>query len=361
MSQLQPGQSVFDPNTGESRFRIDHLLNESLRHRIYLAFDTHLDDKEVCLKICTHERPFDSLRVQERRAGLLAELQTLTLPSPLIPEPLDWLAIGNSSGPEGLEPALVYELQHGKSLASKIAANGPMPIPHAIRLVHETALFLSTLHEAGYCFRNLNPEHIIVGLDEAIHFVGFGNCAPLKATPRFPLKDNPFVAPEARGLGPLSASCDAFSLGALWLSCLTALPPELDGTLSTQSLHKLQSLAPSAAKLAAQLLHPQAAQRLLPADLAMLLEHGQLPASDHPLISSAQPTQCATPQVQQAPQVERSAPQPPPKASEQEQDKTPVKTKEQPPTKFTALNIVAAVLALTALLAIVAVLLLALL
>ncbi len=230
---IQPGTLLTDAKSQNSRFRVKSLLQEGKHYQIALGEDTQMDDKKVCLK--TIDYPVDLMEsaeyVQGRRLALEAELKFLTHPSPMLPEPMDMLYLSGS--PLGdLEPVLVYEYIQGDTLYDYIKKRFPrgMPPVRALAILRELVQFATDIHASGYVFRDFDPRHIIIGLDEVVQVVGCGN-AVVKGEKMNVFKMNTslcYTAPEIRkeiSGKVVREACDTYSLGCLMSFMLTASEP----------------------------------------------------------------------------------------------------------------------------------------
>ena len=286
---MQAGAILIDHERREQRFRVARLLSESSAHQIALAHDTHLDDKLVCCKTPSFAGP-DSVSPDERCRALRQELDFLTLPSHLLPEPLDWLQVESTLG---RVPVLVYEYQHGESLHHSIVhrfPNGVHPL-RALMLFRELVRFATDIHRRGYLFRCFDPRHVILGLDDVIHLVGTGNASRLGERPsgaKFCF-DIRYVAPEIRHerSGAMqSPAADLYSLGALLSFMLTGIEPReaAESPLMPDAYEMLRRADPPGLDLiVARCLQPLAKKRPASAeDLLALLSPEALPTRSTP-------------------------------------------------------------------------------
>jgi serine/threonine protein kinase len=244
---MQPGSFLQDHQRAEARFRIKSLLVSGKNYQIALAEDTHLDGKLVCVKAIDYEveHMADAAYIRGRREALRGELEFLTLPSPLLPEPLDWLELADSPTGAGPEPTLIYEYQHGQTLYELVRERYPkgLAAPRALRMFAELVRFAGDLHAQDYIFRDFDPRHIIVGFDDILHVVGCGNAAKRNERMNvYKMNTNPaYTAPEIRrelSGKMLRPACDFYSLGCLLAFLLTGVetagerlesPLEIDG------------------------------------------------------------------------------------------------------------------------------------
>ncbi|MBA2665139.1 MAG: protein kinase [Bradymonadaceae bacterium] len=270
---MEPDSFLIDATRGEERFRVSELLHVGRSYQIVLARDTHLDDKLVCVKAILYdsERTGDADYVGGRRQALREEMEFLTLKSPLLPDPIDWLEIAQSPVGLGDEPLLVYEYQHGQTLFELVSERHPSGLAplRALRIFTSLARFLSDIHEAGYVFRDLDPRHVIVGFDDIIHVTGCGNATKMGEPPNRHKADLNFayVAPEARNEVSgqmLRRASDIYSLGALMSFMLTGEEPRpsVENPLNKDAFDRLSNVDPPGLSLiVARCLQPLAKKR----------------------------------------------------------------------------------------------------
>jgi serine/threonine protein kinase len=120
---------------------------------------------------------------------------------------------------EGAALAIVMDLVEGRDLRT-VLASGPLPLPEAARLLHETADALAAVHAAGIVHRDLKPENVLVepyqgrtrarlsdfGLARAVESATLTRATQLVGTPAY-------VAPEiVAGRAP-EPPVDVYALG----------------------------------------------------------------------------------------------------------------------------------------------------
>ncbi len=270
---MNPGTFLVDAKRGEKRFRIQELLHTGRSYQILLAEDTHLDNKQVCVKAILYDtdRTREPGYVEGRRQALREEMEFLTLKSPLLPEPIDWIEIADSPLGLGPEPLLIYEYQHGSTLYDLIQERHPHGLAplRALRMFGTLARFLADIHEAGYVFRDLDPRHVIVGLDDILHITGCGNATKMAERPN-PFKTDlnfAYVAPEVRNETSgqmLRRAADVYSLGALMSFMLTGEEPRasVENPLTKDAFDDLSNIdPPGISLLVARCLQPLAKNR----------------------------------------------------------------------------------------------------
>ena len=232
---MEPGHFLKDVTRGESRFRIDRLLHAGKNYQIALAKDVRMDDRIVCVKAIEYDEAALSNPdyIVARHQTLRQEMVFLTLSSPLLPEPVDWLEIEGSPVLSGQpEPVLVYEYQPGTTLHELITTRHPGGLAHAraLRFFRELVLFCKDIHAQGYVFRDFDPRHVIVGFDDILHLVGCGNAVERGERMNvFKMDTNPaYTAPEIRreiSGKVVRQACDFYSLGCLLGFMVTGIEP----------------------------------------------------------------------------------------------------------------------------------------
>jgi serine/threonine protein kinase len=209
---FQPGQTLHE-NGAPTRWRVVERLATGRSFHLWRVDDLHIEGHRPVAKEIRYARE-DAAHIRARRALLDAERDLYVLPSTMLPEPLDWLVVGD-------EPILVYEHQHGETLESFLGTRHPQGLgeARAARLVRELAHFAADLHEAGFVLCDLSPGHVVIGLDDVLRVIGLGNATRSgRARPDRREKvswTEGFSAPELREGGEIRPSADVYSLGAL--------------------------------------------------------------------------------------------------------------------------------------------------
>ncbi len=289
---MRPGTFIKDTSRLEERFEIQRLLDSGKSYQIALAQDGHLESKRVCVKAIEYETAYaqDPDYIQGRRDALRTELEFLALPVHLLPEPLDWLELGESPVGDPPEPALVYEYQHGETLHELITTRFPdgMNPQRALRLFRELVLFAGELHDRKWVFRDFDPRHVIVSDDDVLHIVGCGNA--VKRGERmnvYKMNTNPaYTAPEIRqelSGKVVRPACDFYSLGCLFSFMLTGVEPTstAEAPLEADAYDALREQLPTSHRLiVARCLQPIAHNRFnKAADLAAFCLPDNLPTA----------------------------------------------------------------------------------
>lgn len=278
---------------GRGRFFVEDLLVQGQRHDLYLARDEHLDAKVVCIKAIRYGSAPERAEIEWRRAALREELGHLTLAHPMVPEPLDYLTVVNphfaaSSPWRDSEPLLVMEMQPGEVLSTRMARmEAGIELRHALVMLRELALMLSALHRQGAVFCDLHPAHVIIGLDDVMHVVGWGNVRRLGSAVRTDAWSlSGYMAPELHRGGAPTPGVDVYGLGALLATLLTGLAPQAGARpLAAEAQGRLARHDPGVQAVLAAALWPDPARRwpaLAPLLAAMeALAAGAQPEAPH--------------------------------------------------------------------------------
>lgn len=287
---MRPGDILKNMDTGEERFRVTGLLAEGRSYLIAEGEDLHLDDLPVILKAIAYPDDASAEVVRQRREALRLEVQALTVPSVLLPEPIDFFHVASDVGvSDPREPVLVLEIHRGKTLRQEMTRSPQGLHPtRALQIVREVAQALGELHEAGYAFRDLNPDHVVIGVDDIIHLVGTGNIARIEQRPlaaKLGVSER-YSAPEIRDeiSGKfIRPEADIYSLGALLVFLLTGVDPapRIEAPIPPDAYDRLLAMPEGYRLLVTRCMQPLAKRRFRQvAALLPYLDPGHLPTPE---------------------------------------------------------------------------------
>ena len=224
------------------RYRVDVLLGEGARKRVYRAYDSRLD-RDVALAIIKTDGLDESgiARVQ-REARAMGRLGD----HPNIVTVYD---VGDDDG----IPYIVSELLTGGDLEQLLrgAPDGRLPIDEAVRIVDEVARALQHAHEHGVVHRDLKPSNVWLTDAGTARLGDFGLAIALgrsRLTSEGMIVGTvAYLAPEqAIGRVPDTRS-DLYALGAVLYELVCGRPPFVGDdavTVISQHLHNAP-VAPS--------------------------------------------------------------------------------------------------------------------
>jgi serine/threonine-protein kinase len=222
---LAPGAIVAD------RYRIVATLGAGAMGAVFLAEHVALG-RRVALKTI-HRELLGS-------AEAVARFEREALASARVDHPNVVAATDTVRLPDG-SPGIVLEYVQGRSLAARIAEEGPVPVPEVLTLLEGLAGALVAAHAIGVVHRDLKPENLLLaerpGLPASLKILDFGiakvvgeSGAALAAsapgtqlgmvygTPRY-------MAPEQAMGSTVDARADLYAVGVIAYEMLTGRVP----------------------------------------------------------------------------------------------------------------------------------------
>lgn len=119
-------------------------------------------------------------------------------------------------------PYLVRELVEGTTLEQRLG-DGPLPVTEALRAVASIADALAAVHQAGLVHGNLVPANVVLGADGVrITDAGLWVLRDRPAEKVFPSALS-YAAPERAAGAPATPATDMYSLGVVFVACLTGI------------------------------------------------------------------------------------------------------------------------------------------
>lgn len=200
------------------------LIGTGAMGRVYLAHDRQLD-RNVAIKVMNRCRARDA-RARQRflREGRVAA----AVDHPHV------LAIHAVGEVDGL-PFIVMQLLQGRSLAEKLAAEGPPPLAAALRIGREITEGLAAAHARGLLHRDIKPANVFLdGPAESVRLIDFGlaaesssdSNASARLTVDGALVGTPaYMPPERIDESSLDARSDLFGLGVMLYELLSGRLP----------------------------------------------------------------------------------------------------------------------------------------
>jgi serine/threonine protein kinase len=180
------------------------------------------DGENVALKILRDELAEDELyrRRFEREARIASELAS----EHVVPV----VDFGEASG--HLYIAALYV--RGVSLSTRIASQGALSLPEAVRLVSDLAAALEALNARGLVHRDVKPANVMVDERGAAALTDFGlargSADTVLTRTGMVVGTVDYLAPELIQGQQAGHSSDVYALGCLLYECLAGAPPFAD-------------------------------------------------------------------------------------------------------------------------------------
>ncbi len=211
-----------------NRYSVIQQLGQGGFGTTYLGEDTHLPSRPRCVvKELKPQGGIDLNLAQERFAREAVMLEQLGQGHPQIPQLFAYFQ-------EAEKFYLVQEYIAGKTLAAKVATEGPYSEADAIALLLQTLPILSYIHSQGVIHRDIKPDNIIErksnGKPVLIDFGAVketlgGDLDPTSVAPTIIIGTAGFMAAEQAAGRPMFAS-DLYSLAMTVIYLLTQASPQ---------------------------------------------------------------------------------------------------------------------------------------
>lgn len=227
------------------RYRLVEVLGEGAMGAVWRAVDERMR-REVALKQLKLPAGFDTgmrdrlaarMEREARAAGRLRHPNIVTVHDQIDDDGLPWI---------------VMELVGGSSLASVLAARGPLPEAEAARIGAGIASALDAAHRAGIVHRDIKPGNVLLEGDRVV-VTDFGIAAvadeaTLTATGAL-MGTLAYMAPEQVNGREASAASDMWSLGATLYAAVEGRPA-FTGNNNAALLHAVARGIPAPSVLA---------------------------------------------------------------------------------------------------------------
>lgn len=234
--QLAPGSAI------GVRYEIVRLLGKGGMGEVYLARDLELG-REVALKlVAPHLANTPGMLDRFRREIQLSSLVTH-------PNVLRVYDLGESGGLR----FLTMQYIEGRSLATVLAEERPLPMEHATALFRQVCDGLSAAHDQGVLHRDLKPQNVMVDAAGHAYVMDFGlatSDAVSTMTQTGTVVGTPhYMSPEQVMGEPLDARSDLFSAGVMLYEMLTGALPFQGETVFGIMMRRTRGPPPPARQL----------------------------------------------------------------------------------------------------------------
>jgi eukaryotic-like serine/threonine-protein kinase len=207
------------------RLRLVEPISSDVTGAVWRAVDEH-SGREVAVKALQAHLVGDA--VAEARFRLVARALT-ELSHPAIAQVYEY---GDGDLGDGIVvPYIVREVVSGPTLEARLE-NGPLPVGEVLRILGSVADALAVAHRAGIAHGNIEPANIVLG-PTGVKVTDFG-LAALRGQPsggpgRSPLA---YPAPELASGSAATPASDMYSLGVVFVACLTGIAGGVPGAAS---------------------------------------------------------------------------------------------------------------------------------
>jgi serine/threonine protein kinase len=199
-------------------YRIEARLGQGGMGIVFRA--THTGDGDtVALKVLRDELSQDEgyKRRLAREARAAAEVDH--------PHLARVLAVGEADG----RSYLAVRYVEGRSLAERLAAEGPLDPPALLRLATEVGAGLDALHDRGLVHRDVKPANVMLDADGSAVLGDFGlakgRADTVLTRPGQVLGTLDYLAPELIRGEPATPASDLYAFGCVLFECIAGAPP----------------------------------------------------------------------------------------------------------------------------------------
>jgi serine/threonine protein kinase len=214
--------TVSDPLVGrllDGRYRVGRRVARGGMATVYEALDTRLD-RTVAVKVLQAGLADDAdfVRRFQREARSAARLSHPNV-----------VAVFDQGEDDGT-PYLTMEYVPGRTLRQALSDEGPLSPSRALEFLDEVLQALAVAHEAGLVHRDVKPENVLLGVDDAVKVADFGlaravSAATSTATQGLLIGTVSYLAPEQVTHGVADARADVYAAGIMLYEMLVGAKP----------------------------------------------------------------------------------------------------------------------------------------
>jgi TolB-like protein len=223
------------------RYRVQRLLGEGGRKRVYLAWDTRLDRRVALAVVQTAVVGAEELvriRAEARAMARLADHPNVV--------------IVHDTGEQDGQPFIVSEYMAGGDLEGLLehTPERRLPVRRALQIAEQITRALEYAHDRGIVHRDLKPANVWLTGDGVAKLGDFGLAlgTGLENAGGAVAGTAAYMSPEQALGAPVDARSDLYALGAVLYEMVTGRPPfEADDALAVVAQHVNSAPEPPAA------------------------------------------------------------------------------------------------------------------
>jgi serine/threonine-protein kinase len=217
MPDLEPGDRL-------GPYRLEERLGEGAMGVVFRAV-REPEGGEVALKVLRAELASDETfrRRFEHEARAAGEVRHKHL-----------VPIEDAGEADG-RPYLAVTFVPGRTLADRLAEEGPLSIDELVRVVAHVASGLDALRAAGIVHRDVKPSNVILDAAGAAYLTDFGlakgRAYTVLTKPGMVMGTLDYLAPEALRGAEATPASDIYALGCLAYECVAGRAPFADRSM----------------------------------------------------------------------------------------------------------------------------------
>jgi len=222
------------------RYRIKRCLHQGSASSVFLCLDEGSGGREVAVKLLSHDLPEGNPeRVSFYREMMLAAM----IRHENVIRTYECFQEGSVLG-------FAMEYADGGDLADYMTRNSRIALEDALYFLHQTALGLVAIHEAGIIHRDIKPENILLTSKGQLKIADFGIAQLYSSLDRLLTEEEvrgtvDYIAPESLQGRESGCGSDVYALGVMGYELITGTCP-FQGASMIETLREQLTREPAA-------------------------------------------------------------------------------------------------------------------